>query len=85
MRSGDQAAVRAAFTPPVLDFFRTHGGWLVEGQGDWVLVTFPSQLRLPGFNPSQERLDTGQLVPDQLDTLVHAATDTIAAFQASRT
>lgn len=84
VRNGDQAAVRAAFTPPVLDFFGTHRGWLVEGQGDWVLVTFSSQLRLPGFNPSQQRLDTGQLAPEQLDTLVRAATGTIAAFQASR-
>ncbi|HEY2433226.1 MAG TPA: hypothetical protein VGI12_11185 [Vicinamibacterales bacterium] len=85
VRNGDQAAVRDAFTTPVLDFFRGHQGWIVEGDGDWVLVTFSSQLRLPGFDPSQQRLDTGQLKPDQLGALVRAAVDTIAAFRASRT
>jgi hypothetical protein len=85
VRSGEQAAVRAAFTPPVLDFFSAHHGWIVEGQGDWVLVTFSSQLRLPGFDRRQQNLDTGRLAPDQLDGLVCAATGTVHAFEASRT
>jgi hypothetical protein len=81
VRTGEQTAVRGAFTPPVLDFFRDHRGWIVEGQGDWLLVTFSSQVRLPGFDRSQQALDSGRLAPDQLDTLVHAATGMIEAFR----
>ena len=81
VRTGDQTAVRGAFAAPVLDFFRDHRGWIVEGRGDWVLVTFSSQVRLPGFDPGQRALDSGRLPPDQLDALVHAATATVEAFR----
>jgi hypothetical protein len=85
VRHGDQTAVRGAFTTSVLDFFRAHTGCIVEGQGDWVLVTFSSQLRMPGLDRRQQTLDTGQLAPDQLPALVRAATDTVHAFEAGRT
>jgi hypothetical protein len=85
VRTGDETAVRAVFTTSVLDFFRGHQGWIVEGNGNWVLVTFSSQLRLPGFDRRQQTLDTGQLAPDQLGALVRAATDTVHTFEAGRT
>jgi hypothetical protein len=84
VRNGDQTAVRGVFTTSVLDFFRAHQGWIVEGHSDWVLVTFSSQLRLPGFDRRQQNLDTGRLLPDQLDALVRAATDSVHAFEGSR-
>src|SRR4051812_15951622 len=73
VRSGDETAVRAAFTPAVLDFFHAHPGWLVEGQGDWVLVTFSTRIRMPSPDMQQQRMDTGRLAPEQLRALVDAA------------
>lgn len=79
--SGDEAAVRSAFAPPVLDFFRAHPGWIVEGQGDWVMVTFSSQVRVPSMDMQQKRMDTGRLTPERLGELVNAAADTVDAFR----
>jgi len=81
VRSGEEATVGALFTPPVLDFFRDHPGWIVEGLGDWVLVTFSWQFRQPGLDLRAQRADTGRLPPEQLGALVRAATDTLDAFR----
>jgi len=83
VRSGDEPAIRGAFTPPILDFFRDHPGWIVEGRGDWVLVTFSGQLRQPELDLRIQRADTGQLPPEKLAALVRAATDTVDAFRAA--
>ncbi len=84
VRSGDQAAVRAAFTPAVLDFFRDHHGWIVEGRGSWVMVTFSWQFRAPALDMRQQNADTGRLPPEQIGALVKAAADTIEVFRGSR-
>jgi len=85
VRNGDEAAVRAAFTPGVLDFLRDHHGWIVEGRGSWVMVTFSWQFRAPALDLKQQRFDRGILPPEQLGALVGAATDTVEAFRSSRT
>jgi hypothetical protein len=82
VRQGDEAAVRAIFTPPILDFFRDHPGWIVEGRGDWILVTFTWQFR-QHLDLQQQRTDAGWLAPEQLGALVRAATDTVDAFRAA--
>jgi hypothetical protein len=85
VRGNDEGAIRAHFTPPVLDYFRDHPGWIVEGCGDWLLLTIALETKGPvvtiqtGANVKQ----TGQLPADQLEALVSAATATIEVFQAA--
>lgn len=82
VRGKDEAAIRARFTSPVLDYFRDHPGRIVEGSGDWLLVTIALDMKGPvvtiqtGKNVKQ----SGQLPADQLDALVKAATETIEVF-----
>src|SRR5205807_7334585 len=45
VRGADEPAIRALFTPRVLDYFRDHPGWVVEGQGDWLLLTIALELK----------------------------------------
>lgn len=85
VRGKDEQAVRAAFSSAVLDYFRDHPGWIVEGRGDWLLLTRVVDMNAPvvviqtGANVRQ----SGQLPADQLETLVRAATDTIEMFQSA--
>ena len=87
VRGKDDAAIRAQFTSPVLDYFRDHPGWIVEGRGDWVLLTIALEAKGPvvtiqtGANVKQN----GQLPADQLEALVSAASGTIEVFQAAVT
>jgi hypothetical protein len=85
IRGADEAAIRAAFTPPVLDYFRDHPGRIVEGQGDWLLLTLAWEMTGPGVTirtgPQVKR--DGQLPADQLETLVNAAREMVALFQAT--
>jgi hypothetical protein len=84
VRGADEAGIRARFTARVLDYFRDHRGWIVEGRGDWLLLTSAVDMKGPvvtiqtGAGANVTR--SGQLPPDQLDTLVKAATDTIEIF-----
>ena len=85
VRGTDEAAIRARFTSPVLDYFRDHPGWIVEGRGDWLLLTMALETKGPvvtiqtGENVRQH----GQLPVDQLAALVSAATQTVDVFQAA--
>lgn len=85
VRGKDEAAIRAAFTRPVLDYFREHPGWIVEGRGDWLLLAIALDIKGPvvriqtGANVRQN----GQLPADQLDALVRAATETSALFSSA--
>jgi hypothetical protein len=84
VRGADETAIRARFTARVLDYFRDHPGWIVEGRGDWLLLTIATDVKGPvvtiqtGAGASATRIR--QLPPDRLDTLVKAATDTIDVF-----
>lgn len=84
VRGGDEAAVRALFNARVLDYFRDHPGWIVEGRGEWVLLTIARDMQGPvvtiqtGANVRQH----AELPPDQIEALVRAATDTTDMFQA---
>jgi hypothetical protein len=83
VRGKDEAAIRAFFTSRVLDYFRDHPGWIVEGRGDWLLLTIAADMKGPvitvqtGANARQN----GQLPADRLDSLVKAATETIEMFR----
>jgi hypothetical protein len=83
IRGKDEPAIRALFTSRVLDYFRDHPGWIVEGQGDWLLLTMAVNMKGPvvtiqtGANARQD----GQLPADQLDALVKAATETLELFR----
>jgi len=93
VRGPDEHAVRAVFTPQVLDYFRDHPGWIVEGRGEWLLLTFPSRMPQVAGSPSalgpvtvtvrstSSVTDQGKLPADKLDTLVHAATATMDVFR----
>jgi hypothetical protein len=69
----------------VPDYFRGHPGWVVEGRGDWLLLTIALETRGPavtihtGANVKQN----GQLSAGQLEALVSAATETVDVFQAA--
>ncbi len=84
VRGTDEAAIRTRFTAPVLDYFRDHSGWVVEGRGDWLLLTMALDAKGPvvtvhtGANVKQN----GQLPADRLEALVSAATATVEVFQA---
>ena len=88
IRGTDEAAIRARMTPHVLDYLQKSPGWIVEGRGDWLLLTFPPQLSAPGA-PSvtvQIGTSTGRerfLPPDRLEALVKAATDTLEVFRSA--
>jgi hypothetical protein len=85
IRGTDEQAIRATFSSRVLDYFRDHPGWIVEGQGDWLLMTLVVDMKAPvvvvrtGANVKQQ----GQLPADQLETLVRAAIDTTDMFQSA--
>jgi hypothetical protein len=84
VRGLDASAIASLFTPPLLDYFRDHAGWIVEGRGDWLLVTFPWKLRQPvqyTRRSTGQPADEGRLAADQLDALVRAATDTLERFR----
>jgi hypothetical protein len=90
VRGSDESAVRALFTTPVLDYFRDHHSLIVEGRGDWLLLTIPWKLNQPAvFNqPSVQwqlgstgSADDGRLPADRLETLVRAATATLDVFR----
>jgi hypothetical protein len=78
---GDDAAVRAVFRPVVLEYFREHPHWIVEGRGSWLLVTFPLKTRDYGFTSQKTAGNDGTLSADQLTSLVRAATDTLEVFR----
>ena len=88
IRGKDEPAVRALFTPRVLDYFRDRPGWIVEGRGDWLLLTFALRLKDPvmevkiGATPPA---DEGRLAADRLETLVKSATETLDAFRTATT
>lgn len=83
VRGKDEAAIRALFTSRVLDYFRDHPGWIVEGRGDWLLLTIAMEMKGPavtiqtGANVRQH----GQLPADQLDTLVQSSIATLDVFR----
>jgi len=85
IRGTDEQAIRATFSPRVLDYFRDHPGWIVEGQGDWLLMTVVVDMKTPvvvartGANVKQQ----GQLPADQLEMLVRATIDTSDMFQSA--
>lgn len=83
VRGQDEQAIRTAFTDRVLDFFRDHPGWIVEGRGDWLLVTLAMNLNQPFVTTRSRaavRADQGHLPAEKLDTLVNAAVATLDAF-----
>ena len=84
VRGADESAIRTLFSSRALDYFRDHPGWIVEGRGEWVLLTIALDMHGPvvtiqtGANARQH----AELPPDQIDTLVRAAIDTTDMFQA---
>ena len=87
VRGKDEQAIRTAFTSRVLDYFRDHPGWIVEGRGDWLLVTMPPDMKgtvvtiqTRNVNVKQQ---SGLLQPDQLEALFKAATETVETFASS--
>src|SRR5262249_40352775 len=85
VRGADGQAVRVAFTSPVLDYFRDHPGWIVEGRGDWLLLTIALELKGPvvTIQTGAQVRQHGLLPAEQLDTLVQAATGTLEIFRAA--
>lgn len=87
VRGKDEHAIRTLFTSGVLDYFRDHPGLIVEGRGDWLLVTIARNLQQPVVatmgTRAAVRASDGKLPADQLGDLVKAATETIAIFQAT--
>jgi len=87
IRGTDEQAVRATFSARVLDYFRDHPGWIVEGQGEWLLMTLVVDMKAPvvvvrtGANVKQQ----GQLPAEQLEMLVRAAVDTTDMFESAVT
>jgi len=73
VRAPDERAARALFTPAVIDYFAQRKDWVVEGRGDWLLVTFPQRMK-PRDRASH---DEGRLPADRLPELVNAATATL--------
>jgi hypothetical protein len=89
VRGKDEAAIRAFFAAPVLDYFRDHPGWIVEGNGDWLLLTIVLDMKGPvitiqtGANARANVRSSGELPADQIESLVKAATATVEAFRAA--
>lgn len=85
IRGKDEAAIRSFFTPPVLDYFRDHPGWIVEACGDSLLLTIALELKgqTVTIQTGAHVRTHGQMPPDQLDTLVTAALGTLEIFRAA--
>ena len=91
VRGSDETAVRSLFTPAVLDYFRDRPGWIVEGRGEWLLITFPPRLPQSSTSIGSPRVtvtvgstsgyDQGRLPADRLESLVAAATATLDVFR----
>src|SRR4051812_2900957 len=83
---GEQNAVAPIFTAPVLDYFRDHEGMVVEGRGDWLLVTFPWKSGQPMQWRGKVATDAndGRLPAERLESLVTAAGGALDAFRGAR-
>jgi hypothetical protein len=76
VRGLDAATVPSVFTPAVLDFFARRPDLIVEGRGEWLLVTTTR----PSVSVSRTR-HTDRLPADQIERLVRTATDALELFR----
>jgi hypothetical protein len=84
LRGKDEPAVRALFTPPVLDYFSQHKEWIVEASGDWLLVAFPMRFQPRAASTSTYSHDEGRLPAERLEDLVHSAVATLDVLRQDR-
>ena len=78
---GDETVTRPIFTPRLLDFLRDHPDWVVEGQGEWLLVTLSWQVRKATLTQNQWENESGALRPEQFGMLIRTALEMAEAFR----